>query len=95
MVTFRLYERDEHGILEDLKFEFELPELGVVPVVGDLILDQGVPVGMSRYDPESRTLYEVKERYFLPGQGTSSDIVWVVLVVETREGREGEMGLFA
>ena len=93
-IAFRLYTRNEHGELEDMRHEFNLSDFGgIAPVLGDLIVDPGVIGGMDRLRYDNRTVYRVKERYFLPGKG-SPDIVWIVLVVEDRCGDREESSLF-
>lgn len=94
-VIFRLHERNENGELEDLRNEFDLGDFGgTIPVVGDSILDPGVITGSPRFKHDNRTIYEVKERYFLPGKGSSLNIVWIALVVEERCGLREETTLF-
>ena len=46
----------------------------------------------NRRDPEQRTVYEVKFRYFLP-QAHGEEDVYVALVVEPRPGTHEEIGI--
>ncbi|HEV7229392.1 hypothetical protein [Brevundimonas sp.] len=65
---------------------------GVVPSVGDIIVSPGVTRGADRNDPDNRTLYVVKERYWLPSTG-EKDPVRLGLVVATRTGMMKEVNV--
>jgi len=80
---------EQNGVFERLDGqEYELSELGgQLPDVGDLIVDPGVLEGQDRRNPENRSVYEVKARYFQP---RVSGNVFITMLVEERRGRRGE-----
>lgn len=94
----RLYSKNPDGHLEDMQNEIDGDEIGgVLPNVGDLIVEPGVPEGLSRIEPQNRTVYEVESRYFLPGHSIrnrpSGAATYVALVVKQRTGLESERDL--
>ena len=86
--TIRLYECDQ-GELVYLQNEFGIEQLGgIIPVVGDLIVEPGVSIGLDREAPENRDIYEVVSRYFLPS--TKPDFNYIAVVVKQRTARQSE-----
>ena len=72
---------------------YDLTSLGgVIPAVGDLVVDPGVSQGKDRSAPENRAVYEVEARYFLP-QTTDSGYVRIGLLVKRRQGRQEEINI--
>lgn len=88
--TLRIYSRDAKGRLEDNCLDISLKDTGgVVPQIGDVIVDPSCKAGLSRDVPRNRTLWLVTERFFYPkGSGD-----YVVLVVEARRPTAGEMSV--
>ena len=86
----RLHVRDsDTGALIDIRLDFDLWEAqGVLPDIGDLIVDPGVPAGRARDIPANRTVYKVVERYFW-----LNDPDRVALIVEERPGQDHEAGI--
>ncbi|NYZ25182.1 hypothetical protein HND93_36260 [Azospirillum sp. ROY-1-1-2] len=71
---------------------------GVLPAIGDLLIDPGVTVGQSRTNPKSRIVREVISRYFIPGsdQRTSTQHPpHIILVVKERTGNPDEVDIFS
>jgi hypothetical protein len=60
---------------------------GIVPGVGDVIVDPGVAQGLAR-DPGNRTVFEVQRRYIQPDNSHGARICLVVL---ERRGRPDEI----
>lgn len=90
----RLYKRDSAiGLLLDMKIDFVLWEKeGVLPDIGDKIIDPGVLQGKDRRDPLRRTVYEVVGRYY----GLENE-THVAIVVKERTGlghEEDLLGVF-
>jgi hypothetical protein len=83
-----LFYDDGHGCLRDAGAEPLSFYGGMVPVVGDLIVDRNVEKGMDRGDARNRTIHEVVARYIIPGE-----ITHIHLVIEGRRGtyREREI----
>ena len=100
----RVHNRTPHGIV-DRSEDFELGEfVDTLPAPGDKIVASWVQDGESRADPESRTVYEVEERYFLPNAygrdpalaedtATNRIVHVVALVVRERPADESERRL--
>ena len=92
VVRLHSYDEDQ-GRIEDMKLEFETEELaGEVPVVGDRIVDPGVPGGLDRNQPANRRIFEVIDRYFLPG-AHGHDMSYVALVVKSVPGTDREYAI--
>ena len=97
----RIHNRTPHGII-DRSEDFELGEfVDTLPAPGDKIVSPWAQDEGSRNDPKSRTIYEVKERYFLPNaygrdpalaeDNATNRIVHVVaLVVSERPAEDAE-----
>ena len=57
----KLYKVNIHGNIQDMKHEFRLSHLGgMMPRIGDEILDPHILFGKSLHDPKSRTIYKVE-----------------------------------
>lgn len=87
-----IYHETERG-LEYNREGYDLPELAnTIPVIGDFIVDPGIPVGAERAVASNHTVYEVTKRYFKP-QTSDKYGARVVLVVRSRAGIEAETDL--
>lgn len=87
----RLLYRDEQGNICDTRGDYDLDDFGgVLPAVGDRIVEPGVAGGRDPREPENRTVYTVEERYFQPGTTKMTDLIWVHLVVSIRQADESE-----
>ncbi|WP_226638625.1 hypothetical protein [Novosphingobium profundi] len=91
-VHIRIYFRESDGTLEDSQQEFDIESFaGVIPAIGDMIVDPGVLQGLNRHDPKNRRVWDVVGRVFNP-----RDMVgYVALVVEERAPNLGEYGVVA
>ncbi len=77
----RWYCRLRHG-------EATVPELGgVIPSIGDMIVEPGVAKGLNRDKPKNREVYTVTGRYFVPN-ATGTPLIALVIQVRTAELRE-------
>lgn len=90
----RILVRNASGCLEDQREEYSLADLGnTIPAPGDLIVCPWFTCAREdRFEPVNRIIYEVKERYFMP-ENIDEDkggLIYIGLVVETREGVEAE-----
>ena len=82
-VTVRIYYRDASGYTEDAQLDMSLDDFGgVMPAIGDTILNPGVAAGLDRSQPENREVWKVVERVFNPRDNKD----YVTLVVEYRPG---------
>lgn len=80
-INVRIYVRSEDGSVADDEETFGLETFaGVLPSIGDTILDPGVFAHLDRTLPESRTVWKVVDRVFNPRDLAN----YVVLVVEER-----------
>ena len=87
----RIYDEHYDGVIEDLEMEFDLVDLGnTIPLPGDCIVSPWA--SGDRHDPANRIIYEVKERYFMPGNIDESKggHVYIALIVQERRGFENE-----
>lgn len=99
-----VYIKDEKGRLigQDYSLDIDKELGGMVPNVGDRIISPWVEEGANRVNPENRTVYEVVQRYFMQGnpayerkgRAIKENPAWLVLVVTSRPGTEGEQDLF-
>lgn len=82
-INIRIYVRDERGELHDAEETYGIDSFaGQVPVVGDVILEPGVPAGLNRELAVNRKIWTVTGRVFNP-----RDLVnYVALIVEQRKG---------
>lgn len=80
-VHIRIYFRHADGTLEDIQQEFGVESFaGVIPAIGDMIVDPGVRQGLNRHEPTNRRVWDVVGRVFNP-----RDMVdYIALVVEER-----------
>ncbi|MGR0185500.1 hypothetical protein [Azospirillum aestuarii] len=81
---------DEGDRYEYARQSYEIEDIGIVPAVGDMIVDPGVMQGLDRGEPDNRTVYEVKSRYFLPA-GADGSPPKISLVVKKRKGQDKEI----
>ena len=100
----RIHNRTPYGIVERSE-DFDLGEFAdSLPAPGDKIVVPRAQDGGRRNDPESRTVYEVEERYFLPNAydrdpalaedtATNRIVHVVALVVKERPAEESERHL--
>ena len=64
----RLFDRADDGTINDLSEEYSLKEFGdTVPASGDHIVSPWLSNSKDKHsNPLNRTIYEVRERYFMP-----------------------------
>lgn len=80
--SVRIYYTSDDGEWQDGQIDYPLSSFaGVLPAVGDLILEPGVLHGKDRHDPDNREMLEVKKRVF--GARDFPNIV--ALLVEKRK----------
>ncbi|MBB4264807.1 hypothetical protein [Roseospira visakhapatnamensis] len=90
MIKVRLYIARAGGVVEDGQMDCDLSMFGgLVPAVGDEILDPGVIQGQDRHDHRNRQLLTVTRRVF----NSRDKEDYVVLVVEPRPVADGERDL--
>jgi hypothetical protein len=66
-VHIRIYFRETDGTLEDSQQDFGVESFaGVIPAVGDMIVDPGVLQGLNRHEPTNRRVWDVAGRVFNP-----------------------------
>lgn len=91
-ISVRLYFRESDGKLVDGQQDFDLSSFaGVVPGVGDLIVEPGVLQGVDRNDPANRVIWAVVGRVFNPRDQED----YVALIVERRPPHENEYAVVA
>ncbi|MYE22957.1 MAG: hypothetical protein F4Y01_03280 [Gammaproteobacteria bacterium] len=80
------------GTYVDMREDYELPDFGgVMPCVGDLIVEPGVAGGLDRRDLENRTVLDVVARYFYPRTDPKDEWGYIgVLVVRERPAKRHE-----
>lgn len=79
--NFRIYERDSDGQIEDRQHDMSLDDFGgQCPLVGDLIVEAGVPSHLDRSDPANRKIWTVVARVFNPRDLPD----YIALIVEER-----------
>jgi hypothetical protein len=73
---------------------YAVEEIGVVPNVGDILVDAGISAGADKSAASSYTVKEVVRRYFIP---RSSDRVGarIALIVQSRPARSDELDFVA
>jgi hypothetical protein len=74
-----LFYDDDHGCLRRFGSKPLSAYGGVVPAVGDLVVEPDVAKGLDRHDVHNRIVHKVVARYFIPG-----DAPQVNLVIEDR-----------
>lgn len=83
MIYIRILHCDHAGAISDHGNDFGAEDFaGQVPMIGDMILDPGVPVGQDRHDPRNREIWTVVGRVFNPRDNKD----YVSLIVESRPG---------
>tara|TARA_R110001606_G_scaffold233942_1_gene381577 strand:+ start:72993 stop:73268 length:276 start_codon:yes stop_codon:yes gene_type:complete len=83
MIHIRVLFRNPQGTIVDGGIDFDLTSFaGQVPLIGDMILDPGVPQGLDRNLPQNRQVWTVVGRVFNPRDTEDC----VALIVETRDG---------
>ncbi len=80
-----LFYDDGHGCLRRFGTGLLSSYGGVVPAVGDLIVEPHVAKGLDRGDAHNRTLHKVVARYFIAGEEPH-----INLVIEDRSGMRHE-----
>lgn len=80
-VHIRIYFRATDGTLVDSQQEFGVESFaGVIPAIGDMIVDPGVLQGLNRHEPTNRRVWDVVGRVFNPRDMAD----YIALVVEER-----------
>jgi hypothetical protein len=80
-VHIRIYFRESDGSLEDSQQEFGLENFaGVVPAIGEIIVNPGVLEGLDRHEPKNRRVWDVVGRVFNPRDMAD----YIALVVQER-----------
>ena len=78
---------DDDGMIVSTGEGYYLEDFGgVLPGVGDLIVDPGVVEGRDRREPSNRQIMEVEKRYFQP-RTDMNEFIWTHLVVPDKAGR--------
>ena len=81
---------DDDGMIVSIGDGYYLEDFGgVLPGVGDLIVDPGVVEGRDRREPSNRQIMEVEKRYFQP-RTDRDEFIWAHLVVRIRQAEEHE-----
>lgn len=87
-------DHDGHEVFEDAKEEYDLGDFGgVLPAVGDLIVSPWVVEGRDRRNPANRSVYEVLHRYFQPVDKSTTDLIYIILVVGERAATWKEVNI--
>lgn len=91
-VNIRIYFREADGTLSDSQQDFD-PESfgGIVPAIGDMIVEPGVPSFLDRHDPANRVIWDVVGRVFNPRDLND----YVALIVEPRNANPCEYDVVA
>ncbi len=83
MTSIRILHRGSDGKVFDGGVDFDPVQFaGQVPMIGDSIVDSGVPQGQNRNDPQNRTIWTVVGRVF----NSRDNEDYVSLIVESRDG---------
>ena len=89
-VTIRIYFRNSDGTVEDGQQDCGLQNFGgVLPAIGDRILDSGVPQGRDRRNPVNREIWTVVGRMFNPRDNED----YIALIVEISPPKAQEHSL--
>jgi len=80
-----LFYDDGHGCLRKFGTVPLSAYGGVVPIVGDLLVEPVVTKGLDRADARNRTVHKVVARYFVPGE-----VGQIHLLIEDRPGMHQE-----
>ena len=87
MESLRILFREPDGSIVDGQVEYEpIDFAGVVPSIGDTVLDPGVAAGLERGEPQNRQVWTVVGRVFNPKDRSDC----VALIVETRDGNAAD-----
>ena len=91
-VPIKIYIRTADGSLEDSQQEFGVESFaGVVPAIGDMIVDPGGLEGLNRHELTNRRVWDVVGRVF-----NSRDMPdYIALVVEGRVPNPHEYSVIA
>lgn len=91
-VQIRIYFRNADGALEDSQQEFGVESFaGVIPAIGDMIVDPGVLQGLNRHELANRRVWDVVGRVFNPRDMDD----YIALVVEERVPNPHEYSVIA
>ena len=91
-LTIRIYERAADGEYVDRRDEYGLEAFGgILPSIGDTILDPGVQVGLDRSTPRNRHIWTVVGRVFMPRDNHN----YVALVIDERLATDRDLELIA
>jgi len=91
-VHIRIYFRNADGTLEDSQQEFGVESFaGVVPAIGDMIVDPAVVQGLNRHEPTNRSVWDVVGRVLNPRDMDDH----IALVVEERAPNPHEYSVIA
>jgi hypothetical protein len=86
-ISVRIYYREPDGRLVDGEQDFDLSSFaGILPSIGDWIIEPGVPQGSDRREPSNRIIWTVVGRVFNPRDLED----YVALIVEERRPQEIE-----
>jgi hypothetical protein len=86
----RLYHRHHDGKIVDAGHDMTLSDFaGVLPSIGDWILQPGVRQGLDQLDPKSRNIWVVVHRMFNPRDMENG----IALIVENRKPTPNELDL--
>ena len=89
--AIRVYHHYDDEAFEDAREEYDLEDFGgILPAVGDRIVSPWVIEGRDRRDPANRSVYEVIHRYFQPVDSSTTDVIYIILVVRDREATAEE-----
>ncbi|MEP9372564.1 hypothetical protein [Mesorhizobium sp. KR1-2] len=89
-VTIRIYFRSPDGAVEDGQHDFDFSSFGgVLPSIGDCILNPGVIHGRDRREPANREIWTVVGRVFNPKDNED----YIALIVEERAPTSQEYSL--
>jgi hypothetical protein len=88
----RIYFRGSDGVLEDSQQEFGVESFaGVIPAVGDMIVNPGALQGLNRHEAQNRRVWEIVGRVFNPRDMAD----YVALIVEERMPKPHEYSVVA
>lgn len=90
-IAIRLHEIGSQGQYVDMEEEYDIDDLGGIPVAGDVIVNPWVTG--NRRDLNNRTVYEVVSRYFLPGAHKSVNTKYIAVVVKLRPALKSESNI--
>jgi hypothetical protein len=89
-IHIRIYFREPDGTIADSQQEFDVVSFaGIVPSIGDMIVNPGVLQGLNRHDPGNREVWTVVGRIFNPRD--MDDYIALVVEQRTPDPREYEV----